>query len=411
MPVEKSLSQLAPMQKAVALTFGDVGLIRSLGEAGIPVIAAGTHRDRPAYKSRYVSEIMMLPPYQSPQFIETLLRVGERFAQKPVLFTDNDQAVLAFSRHRAELANFYRFLLPDNTLIEDLLDKRRFVKLAEELALPTPRTFLPGTQEELQQVARSIQYPCILKPAYQELWRDERIVHGILDGRYKKALKLYSPEELSSAYQRIRQFSPELIVQEYVHGSDDQLYSLNAYLNPAGVLRAFFLGRKLRTCPAEFGMGSCVESAIDPEIIEIGTQIVKRMGYLGLANVQFKRDDRSHELKLLEINPRFNLWGYLGTRCGVNFPAQMYRDLTGSLAEEKPQAAYPAGVRWIFFKNDVKAFLEYRRRGEWSWGRWIRSYRGRFTFHLFSWNDPLPALYGFWLFIRAQLSRRAPRGT
>jgi predicted ATP-grasp superfamily ATP-dependent carboligase len=152
-------------------------------------------------------------------------------------------------------------------------------------------------------------------------------------------------------------------------------------------------------------MGSCAESVVDHEIIEVGAQIVKGMNYLGLANVQFKRDVRSKRLRLLEINPRFNLWGYLGTYCGVNFPARIYRDLTGQATQEEPLATYPTGVRWIFFKNDLKAFWEYRARGEWSLLRWVRSYGCRFTFHLFSWKDPLPALYSLMLFARGHVKR------
>src|SRR3569832_117709 len=133
-----------------ALVFGEIGLVRSLGEARRQVIAAGTEARRAGYTSRDVDEVMVFPPYTSPDFVERLLQVGRQFKEKPVLLTDNDKPILAFSRHRKDLLPFYRFLLPDEALIEDLVDKRRFSILAERHHLPVPRTFLPATVEALK---------------------------------------------------------------------------------------------------------------------------------------------------------------------------------------------------------------------------------------------------------------------
>ena len=235
-------------------------------------------------------------------------------------------------------------------------------------------------------------------------------MNGLLGGRYKKALKADNRQELLDLYDQIRRFSPDLVVQEYVPGGDDQLYCLNIYLDARGVIKGLFLGRKLRCCPVEFGMGSFVESVIDQQIIDLGVQVAQRLGYQGLANIEFKKDLYSKKLKLLEINPRFNSWGYLGTYCGVNLPARLYHDLTGRPVPEESQPRYVTGVRWIYLKNDLKALLEYRERGEWPVWRWLRSFGHRLTFHQFSWTDPLPALYGCWLFIRGHLFRRSTRG-
>jgi len=400
----------AAANRPIAIAFGDLGLIRSLGEARIPVIAAGTRPDRSAYASRYAQKRLLLPPYESHRFVDELLRIGPRFEQKPVLFTDNDKAVLAFSRHRAALSDYYQFLLPDDTLIEDLADKRRFARLAEEQSLPVPRTFFPATQEEFQEAARLTNYPCILKPAHQDLWKDERLVSGLLGGRYKKAFKAHNRQGLLDAYEQIRRFSPELVVQEYVPGGDDHLYCLNIYLDAQGAIKGLFLGQKLRCCPVEFGMGSFVESVIDQPLINLGIQIAQRLGYRGLANLEFKKDRDSQQFKLLEINPRFNSWGYLGTYCGVNLPARLYHDRTGQPTAEESRPRYATGVRWLHLKNDLKALVEYRQRGEWPLRRWLRSFSGPLTFHQFSWRDPLPALAGCWLFIRGHLFHRPPRG-
>ena len=71
--------------------------------------------------------------------------------------------------------------------------------------------------------------------------------------------------------------------------------------------------------------------------------LCERIGLTGVAKLDFKRDPQG-KLRLLEINPRFNLWHHPGAVAGVNIPALVYADLTGS---PRPAATrVKAGVRW-----------------------------------------------------------------
>ena len=56
--------------------------------------------------------------------------------------------------------------------------------------------------------------------------------------------------------------------------------------------------------------------------------IVERLALTGVAKLDFKRDPQGN-LRLLEINPRFNLWHHAGAIAGVNIPALVYADLAG----------------------------------------------------------------------------------
>jgi D-aspartate ligase len=385
---------------ALVISDKKIGLVRSLGEVGIPVVIGGTMKDA-ANASRYVHDKIVFPRFDTPAFIEQLVSVGPQFKEKPVLFTTDDKVLLSVSRHREILSNYYRFLLPGKELAEDLADKRRFAKLAEKHGLPVPQTFLPRNMEELQQVSKIIEYPCILKPAHNELWKDPQMVHGLLEGHFKKAIKVHSAADLISTYEWVQTFSPEMVVQEYVEGRDENLYSLNVYINRSGQVQGVFLGHKIRTYPAEFGIGSCVESFVDQELMDLGIKVLKDLGYCGVANVGFKRDSRSHQPKILEINLRFNLWTYLGTYCGINLPARMYYDLIDQPSDSvNHQSTYPTGVRWIRLKTDLMAYKEYRKKGHWSPWTWLQSYAHKRVFHTFSAKDPAPALYD--LLISAQ---------
>lgn len=386
-----------------ALVFGEIGLVRSLGEAGIRVIAAGTETGRAVYTSRYVDARMVFPSYESPAFVETLLKVGRRFQEKPVLLTDNDKPILAFSRHRKALSDFYRFLLPEEALIEDLVDKRRFSLLAEKYDLPVPRTFLPATVEELKEIARGLQYPCILKPAHQDIWKQEAIVNGLFHGRYKKAIRFDAAADLVALYQKLHPISPEMIVQEFVEGRDEQLYDLHAYLNARSEVAACFVGRKLRTNPIHFGMGCYTVGVVDKEIEAVGLSALRKIGYQGIAAINLKRDPRNGSIKILEINPRCSLWNYLASRSGVNIPALSCADQVGRSWDI--QASHVVGLHWWNVKEDLKALIEYRRAGEWTFGQWLRSLLKKKTCHVFSGKDPVPAIYSFFVFARNRVKR------
>lgn len=312
-----------------ALVFGEIGLIRSIGEAKVRVFLGGSATRRAVERSRYVEDKIVFPSSESPAFIERLLQVGKAFEEKPVFLTDNDKPILAFSRHRKILSQYYRFLLPGEALIEALVDKRGFAELAKKEGLPVPRTFLPSSVEELKEIAGAIRFPCILKPAHQNLWKEERLVKTFFDGGSKKAIKVHHPEELIVLYEKLRPVSPEMVVQEFIAGRDEQLYDLHAYLNARSEVMACFVGRKIRTNPIHFGMGCYTVGVIDKEVEEIGLGALRRIGYQGIASINLKRDPSDGSVKILEINPRCSLWNHLATRSGVNIPALAYSDLAG----------------------------------------------------------------------------------
>jgi D-aspartate ligase len=68
-----------------------------------------------------------------------------------VQFYEGDWGLLLVSRHRAELADAYSFVLPTAQLVEDLVDKARFERLALRLnlAVPPARWLLRGDGETI----------------------------------------------------------------------------------------------------------------------------------------------------------------------------------------------------------------------------------------------------------------------
>src|SRR5439155_1128342 len=79
-----------------------------------------------------------------------------------------------------------------------------------------------------------------------------------------------------------------------------------------------FTGRKIRTAPRRYGFSTYVEITDEDEVRRLGHSILERIGFSGVAKVDFKREPRTKRLYLLEINPRFNLWHHAGAAAGVS---------------------------------------------------------------------------------------------
>jgi predicted ATP-grasp superfamily ATP-dependent carboligase len=252
-------------------------------------------------------------------------------------------------------------------------------------------------------IGRAARFPLILKPMLPPTWSREPIATVV---GHKKALTVHSAAELEARYGAIAALEPRLVVQDYVPGRDDRLYSLHVYMDRASEPLGWFTGRKLRTYPTYAGIGCFVESVTIPEIIADGIDMLRRIHYSGLALLQFKRDDRDGTYKLLEINPRTSSWNLLAAEAGVNLPYIAYRDAIGAPPQAPP--VQRDGLRYQYFDHDLRAFWDYRKHGDITLAQWLGSLRGPKVYQLFAADDPSPFLHDLGSKGRRLLSRLTP---
>jgi predicted ATP-grasp superfamily ATP-dependent carboligase len=251
-----------------------------------------------------------------------------------------------------------------------------------------PRTLVSREVGSAREAARALTLPCIFKPISHAGWYSSEIVlkEG---GKPWKALLARSPEELQRRWEDMSRYTPDFVVQEYVPGADDCIYSFHAYLDRRGRPLGHFVGRKIRTYPKVSGVSTYLELIKDPELTRLGLEILAKMTFVGAVKLDFKKAPGSDRFYLLEINPRHNLWHHLGAASGVNLPYIAYLDLHGQSPE--PLTEYRTGVRWLSFGNDLRAFVrDYHPDGDLSWSDWLWSLRGEKVYNVFSWRDPLP---------------------
>ncbi|MFH1261860.1 MAG: ATP-grasp domain-containing protein [Pseudomonadota bacterium] len=390
------------MRPIPALVTDVVGVVRSLGDVGIPSIVASEYPRSPTFRSRHCIRDVRLPNLgeEPERAVEILLKIGMAFPGRPPILTGRESDVAMVSRGRERLAPLFRIQMAPIPLMEAVNDKTGFMDLSVRFDLPVPRSWSP-------EVIREVTFPCLLKPPAQGYWAREKIYSIV--GRWRKGLLIGNRDDLNRAVERLAAAdAPDFIVQEFIPGGDDQLFDFHAYFPAPGKVAGFFLGRKIRTSPRTFGQGSYTRSWIAPEISKVAIEILERLNYIGPANLNLKRDPRTGRIHLLEINPRFSIWCHLASRSGVNLPLAMYNDCLGLPLPKLEQS--PLERRWLYFYFDWRTLPEYRRAGEWNRWTWFRSLLfPRVTFFRWDWADPLPLLGSLWQFLAVRVELRLRR--
>ncbi len=365
-------------QPAVACVMGDMDLLRPLTLAGAPC-AVVTRAGVPSLYSRYAQSRLVWADYtkNSEDLVDALVSFSKAQSEPPVLFYEEDAQVLLISRHRERLARAFRFVIADETLVEDLLDKARFQLLAERHGLPVQpgRRFDPAAIESAD---LGLAFPLIVKPLTRlEGWNN---TFGL-----RKAIYVESAEALRSLWPQFREVSLDLLAQEFIPGAEGRIESYHCYVDGRGDIAAEFTGRKIRTYPFRYGHTSALEITETDDVRRHGRTIVERLGLTGVAKLDFKRDPQGN-LRLLEINPRFNLWHHAGAIAGVNIPALVYADLAGL---PRPSVIpVKAGVRWCRMWKDLPA----ARASGVPLASWLPWALGCEAKSALSWDDPMPFL-------------------
>lgn len=379
-------------------------IARSLGRRNIPVYGIDADPDAIAMASRYLKPCPLPNGDKSDENrLEYLLKLGKELGEA-VLYPVSDDAVMLASGARDELQQYYRFVMPDHTTVKGVLTKDGLHRVAAEHDISAPQKFPARSLDEVKEVADRLPYPVILKPVFSPSWLRPEIMailrESFLTGPSKVSY-CTDRETLLRKYTAIAQYDPNMIIQEVIPGEDRRLGYFCFYLNRQSKPLATFAGIKERILPVGFGSATYVRSIYDPELEEISLRLLTSIGYQGLGGVEFKKDPRDGQYKLIEFNARFGMWDSLATRCGIDIPYIAYRDTLGW--EVEPQRQYRENVRWVDFQRDVRAFLIYNRRKELGFGAWLRSLCYEKDWAFFTSDDWKPAWRSYKILIQRQI--------
>ena len=362
--------------EAIALS-----VARSLTHAGVEVHAFGHYQD-PLRHSRARASFTAFG--DSSNVRARWLSALERGPSGAVIIPCSDDGLEMVARNRESLVELgYVPVETSGEAVLAMLDKAETYELARGAGIAAPRTATLASEEDAAEVIDRVPPPWALKPLHAH-----HFAHHF--GLRKKAFIVRDVEELRGALGRTSGLGFAMMLTEIIPGPDHAFESYYSYLDAEGEPLFEFTKRKLRQYPTGFGLGTLHQTDWNPEAAELGLRFFRAAGIRGLANVEFKRDSRDGQLKLIECNYRFTAATQLLRRAGLDLPVFVY---DRALARPRREfGRYRTGVSLWYPVEDTRAFLDYRRRGELTFGQWARSLARRQHFPVASWRDPLPAV-------------------
>jgi D-aspartate ligase len=370
-----------------------LGTVQSLGRHGVEVWVLHQARRGVADFSRYAKRSLRWPAGSPGAQVCFLLELAKRHGLEGwVLFPTHDETVALCARHWGTLARVYRMTTLPWDIVKYAHDKRHTYRLAAEIGVPYPTTWELG---DVDIHRTDYSFPAILKPAVKERANALTLVKGwrvddrpSLLARYRQALELLP--------------AGELLLQEFVPGGGGAQLSFAAIASD-GEVRCSLTARRVRQFPMDIGRASTyVETVEDPHVRSLAQRIIGRLGYSGLLEVEFKRDPRTDEPKLLDINPRLWGWHTLGRRAGIDFSFLAWRLAQGRAVAGR-QA--PPDIRWVWPVADIPMALGEIIGGRLGVAEYLRSFRRPVDFATLTLDDPLPGLVELPLYALGRLGR------
>ena len=380
----KSFESMDSNQPGAVILGGDfqgLGIIRCLQEHNISVFVVDYElaiAKYSRYVKRYVYDNRLL---DENFFTPFLIKLAKEYDLKGwILYPTRDEMLKIISQNLSELKIWYRVPLPGWDVVQKFYYKEKAYSIAEYLSIPIPRIYAHNNLEDL--LKNDLRYPIVLKPSFKEKY------YPITK---KKAIRIDTEDQLIKEYKEMNQIinTSEIVVQEMIEGGTKNLFSYSTFFDGERSIGGITAVR-LRQHPMDFGHATTYAISVNiPELFEMGSKILKEMGYFGIAEVEFMKDEKDNVYKFIEINGRFWGWHTLAREAGINFPYILYCYMLSK--KITPQEA-KIDAKWIRLLTDIPTVGKELLSGRLSLKDYFRSMLGKKQFAVFSLRDPLPFL-------------------
>lgn len=308
-----------------------LNVVRELGRAGVPVIGIAQDPAAIGLRSKHLHEGIVVRQPRSPELLAALRGIGQRHGNCPLLAI-SEVNLLWLAEHRKELGSILP-VLPDPRPLAIVLDKAATLRAAAAVGIETPRTWQPVSELDIQAQVADFPLPAVLK------WSDQNSALPHLEAKQLPLLKaefVHSTAELRQSLERYVPISRWPLVQEYCGG-----YGLGQFFfMQGGQALRIFQHRRIAEWPPEGGFSSVCDAvplSEHAELQQMSVNLLRHIGWSGVAMVEYRFDPQLNRARLMEINGRF--WGSfpLAYYCGAGFALLAYRHALGLPLDQLPQ--------------------------------------------------------------------------
>lgn len=366
----------------------NVAIARSLSRRGIDTFYADIRGNGSAPASNAIERFLQLPDFEADpiRFKEALSEAISKYGFDVLLPCSDPGLVAAIENHHWLQSRLY-VGCPNPATVRQVLDKSKTLEAAVQCGIAVPKRIWISDLQTLDSLRSELRFPLIAKP----LTKEDESTHAF------KMSYIASFDDLRDAFILNPGFGSNHLLQEFCRGEG---VGVELLLHD-GEAVAVFQHRRLKELP--IGGGGSVTSVsepVDAQLLDQSLALLRRLGWQGVAMVEFKRDRPSNRSVLMEVNGRY--WGSLplAIAAGVDFPLYEWQLAHGFTPT--PPRQYTSGMHYRWLAGDIRriASLIHNQSND-SFPRpplsrelaiFFTDFRYKTSPALWSWSDPLPAI-------------------
>jgi D-aspartate ligase len=311
-----------------------VAFIRSLGRAGVPVVAYAYQRAAAGRFSRCVTAKRACPsPARTDEFVDWLAGELERGAIDLVAPTSDRVSFCTAAAAELLDRSTAQFGQPDPEAIRTTLFKHWFGAAMHRVGFPTPCWRTPTTLDEARAAADEIGFPVVLKPrSHVGVGATRGIVVRAAD-QLERAFEAYP---LTHGHTTVLRHDADLtmpVIQRYHELGTVDVVSVTGCLDRDGSPLAVNHSRKVSQLPRRLGVGTMFEPIAEPPFSAAAVDAVREVLGSGVFELEVLVDKATGEHWAVDLNPRGFGQIALDIALGNDLPRLWYTSVTGTVLE------------------------------------------------------------------------------
>lgn len=309
------------------------GIIRALKESSLQVRAVGFAYDsmEPGIYMQDTVDKAYVLPYPSSNRQLYLERIREIHAKEhlDIIISALDAELPVYMEIEPELRRWgIKMLIPSRHSFQ-LREKTQLDELGAKIGARCPRFVSCTSFRDLRSALNEIESPRMIKGPFYEA--------------YKAESDLEAEEHFMKL---VNKWGFPIIVQEFIRGEE---YDVVGCGDGEGGNLGLFAMKKMTT--TALGKVWNAVSIRNEKLLELAGEFVERLSWRGGFELELLVDEKTREVYLLEVNPRFPAWVYMAAACGINLPERMCRLLMGMSYED--HSRYESGKMMIRFTSEM----------------------------------------------------------
>lgn len=281
--------------------YNPVGIVRSLGEAGIrPIVVVVKTDPQLVTKSKYVKKKHIVNNIEEGVDLVIKKYTNPNKNEKSVILTGDDVTVMNLDANYDRLKdNFYFYNAGQTGRIREYMNKDKLNTLAIECGFNVAKTW----KVKVGDIPADIKFPIMTKAinSFGKEWKDIVYICN-------------SVEELKEAYSKIK--SEVILLQEYINKTDELSYEGISIDHGKQCLFTMIFGQEY-TIKDKYTPYWNAKNFDDEDFKVKASRMIETIGLEGIFEFEFMKDENG-KLWFLEINFRNTVLGWATNVAGMS---------------------------------------------------------------------------------------------